>query len=144
MLTRAENIEVYNIVCDSLGIDPRPNNGTLRLPFEPIGLHDEAPPGYIPDDPPSSSEATTVAEDLGISKPSETPGQSMTTDIPESPVGPEMPVATRPVVHDGGNPENENFNHWWDWVKGKLDGAKTWATGLVDKISTSFEKKVDD
>ena len=43
------------------------------------------------------------------------------------------PSADRPVVHDGGDPEENNFNHWWDWVKGKLDGVKDWATDLVDK-----------
>jgi hypothetical protein len=35
----AENIEVYNIVCDSLGIAPAPNNGTVRLPLTPVGTH---------------------------------------------------------------------------------------------------------
>ena len=35
-----QNIEVYNIVCDSLGLEPRPNNGTLRLPFTTNGKHD--------------------------------------------------------------------------------------------------------
>ena len=39
----SENTEVYNIVCDSLGIEPKPNNGTLRLPLKPIGLHSDNP-----------------------------------------------------------------------------------------------------
>jgi hypothetical protein len=38
-----QNIEVYNIVCDSLGIEGRPNNGTLRLPLKPVGIHGEGP-----------------------------------------------------------------------------------------------------
>jgi hypothetical protein len=37
---RLENTEVYNIICDSLNLEPRPNNGTLRLPLRPVGLHD--------------------------------------------------------------------------------------------------------
>jgi hypothetical protein len=51
------NIEVYNIICDSLRIHPLPNNGTLRLPLKPIGLHsDEDVPGVdIIEDPPTSS-----------------------------------------------------------------------------------------
>ncbi|KUI73442.1 hypothetical protein VM1G_08953 [Cytospora mali] len=36
-----QNIEVYNILCDSLGLKPSPNNGTLRLPLKPVGVHDE-------------------------------------------------------------------------------------------------------
>ena len=38
-----ENIEVYNILCDSVGISPAPNNGTLRLPLKPVGLHSDEP-----------------------------------------------------------------------------------------------------
>lgn len=36
-----ENTEVYNIICDSLSVTPRPNNGTLRLPLRPAGLHSD-------------------------------------------------------------------------------------------------------
>ncbi|CAF9922533.1 MAG: hypothetical protein GOMPHAMPRED_002598 [Gomphillus americanus] len=35
-----QNIEVYNIIADSLGVEPASNNGTLRLPLKPIGIHD--------------------------------------------------------------------------------------------------------
>ena len=35
-----QNIEIYNIVADSLGVVPASNNGTLRLPLKPIGIHD--------------------------------------------------------------------------------------------------------
>ena len=38
-----QNIEVYNIVCDSLDVEPKPNNGTLRLPFSTAGKHDTLP-----------------------------------------------------------------------------------------------------
>lgn len=48
-LTPFQNIEVYNMLCDSIGIEPRPNNGTLHLPLKPVGLHD-APP-VEPEDP---------------------------------------------------------------------------------------------
>lgn len=34
-----QNIEVYNIICDSLGIKPHANNGSLRLPLETDGFH---------------------------------------------------------------------------------------------------------
>lgn len=46
-----QNTEVYNIVCDSLGINPVPNNGTLRLPLKTVGLHEVPGPDEIPEDP---------------------------------------------------------------------------------------------
>ena len=54
-----QNIEVYNIICDSLGIEPKANNGTLRLPLKPVGLHSDKtePTDSIPTDLPSESEA---------------------------------------------------------------------------------------
>lgn len=56
-----QNIEVYNILCDSLGIYPAPNNGSLRLPFEPVGLHsDEPSPDNLLDDPPATASAPAV------------------------------------------------------------------------------------
>lgn len=53
----AENIEVYNIVADSVGMEPRPNNGTLRLPLKPVGTHGPAggPGASVPADPPTST-----------------------------------------------------------------------------------------
>ncbi|TKA31696.1 hypothetical protein B0A50_01774 [Salinomyces thailandicus] len=45
-----QNTEVYNIVCDSLGLEPVPNNGTLRLPLTPSGLHDPSAGVEVPED----------------------------------------------------------------------------------------------
>jgi len=57
-----QNTEVYNILCDSLGIVPRPNNGTLRLPLRPIGLHSEHDVSSpdSPEDPPGTP--VTISE----------------------------------------------------------------------------------
>lgn len=46
-----QNIEVYNLLCDSLGMEPAPNNGTLRLPFKPIGTHKDEDTPEVPQDP---------------------------------------------------------------------------------------------
>ena len=50
-----QNTEIYNIVCDTLGIEPKGNNGTLRLPFQTKGKHDFASDGAldveVPHDP---------------------------------------------------------------------------------------------
>lgn len=53
-----QNIEVYNMLCDSIGIEPVPNNGTLRLPLKPVGLHD-APPVQPEDPVPAYTKETT-------------------------------------------------------------------------------------
>lgn len=45
-------------MCDSIGIEPKPNNGTLRLPLKPIGLHSDEPTSVddnIPDLPAETS-----------------------------------------------------------------------------------------
>ncbi|EFE29507.1 uncharacterized protein ARB_03653 [Trichophyton benhamiae CBS 112371] len=58
-----ENIEVYNIICDSLRVQPHPNNGTLRLPLKPVGLHSDgkSPPieNLDDQDPPKSTSSKT-------------------------------------------------------------------------------------
>ncbi|KAF3768672.1 Phosphodiest-domain-containing protein, partial [Cryphonectria parasitica EP155] len=53
-----QNIEVYNILCDSIGLTPAPNNGTLRLPLQTTGLHDEVPAIEVPADPVTSYTLT--------------------------------------------------------------------------------------
>jgi predicted AlkP superfamily pyrophosphatase or phosphodiesterase len=45
-----QNTEVYGIVCDSLGLPAAANNGSLRLPLKPVGLHSLGGPGEIPED----------------------------------------------------------------------------------------------
>ena len=59
-LANFQNTEVYNIVCDSLKIEPKVNNGTLRLPLKPIGLHSDEKEEDIPVDLPSSTGGTTM------------------------------------------------------------------------------------
>ncbi|KEQ77845.1 Phosphodiest-domain-containing protein [Aureobasidium namibiae CBS 147.97] len=131
-----QNIEVYNLVCDSVGVVPKPNNGTLRLPLKPIGLHDFMPPSDMPEDmpedPPSTSNGTSteVVETTSL----------LTQVSRPMIIATDAPVPTRPVIHDDVSQEDEDNNGkdtnlWWDWVMGKLDGAKDWATGLYDTVS---------
>ncbi|KAK8168404.1 alkaline-phosphatase-like protein [Phyllosticta citrichinensis] len=56
-----QNIELYNIICDTIGAEPKPNNGTLRLPLKPVGLHSDTPSQETPDDPPKSSFSTPTS-----------------------------------------------------------------------------------
>jgi predicted AlkP superfamily pyrophosphatase or phosphodiesterase len=56
-----QNTEVYGIVCDSLGLSAAANNGSLRLPFKPVGLHSLGGPGEFPEDPlPSGAKVPVI------------------------------------------------------------------------------------
>ncbi|CAK7270810.1 hypothetical protein SEPCBS57363_004294 [Sporothrix epigloea] len=64
-----QNIEVYNMICDSISIDPKPNNGTLRLPLNPTGLHSAAPIEEPADPVPAyTKESTTILIDTQTTK----------------------------------------------------------------------------
>ncbi|KAK5151725.1 type I phosphodiesterase/nucleotide pyrophosphatase [Cryomyces antarcticus] len=142
-----QNIEVYNIVCDSIGVVPRPNNGTLRLPLKPIGLHsDEGVPQLeIPHDLPGQDQAAngiaptdtvrTALLDTSVTALALF-GPSMTGSLPSA------SAPARPIVNDGANGDAErNFGTaWWDWVIGKYDNIKDWSTGLSDKVDAEFGK----
>ncbi|KAG5985988.1 hypothetical protein E4U54_005681 [Claviceps lovelessii] len=83
MIEPFQNINVYNILCDTLGITPRPNNGTLRLPFHPIGLHSPENQEPQPADPPSSSSSSLAAP-----KPSAADHPDILVDTPPPPPPP--------------------------------------------------------
>ncbi|KAJ5618290.1 pyrophosphatase/phosphodiesterase [Penicillium herquei] len=103
-----QNIEVYNIICDSLGIDPLPNNGTLRLPLNPIGLHSDenTPPVEHPSDPPQPTPAATTPPQP-TSPASEAPAESTTAADSDSQKG--------------------QGSSWWGKLGNKLDELKQWA-----------------
>jgi predicted AlkP superfamily pyrophosphatase or phosphodiesterase len=152
-LTDIENIEVYNIICDSLHILPKPNNGTLRLPLKPVGLHssDTTPPK--PSDlevtsstliPPSVTPSPFTAPtsvtppdenaDAVISiSPIEASSAADPNVVPPTMVGvdpADVVSPDRPVVSDEGQmtPEEKNF---WDWFNSRLDKLKGWFGELV-------------
>ncbi|KAM6482928.1 Phosphodiest-domain-containing protein [Trichoderma sp. SZMC 28011] len=56
-----QNIEVYNLLCDSLGLKPKPNNGTLRLPLKPIGTHKAEDEPEVPVDPVTSYSVVSTS-----------------------------------------------------------------------------------
>ncbi|KAF7716608.1 Uncharacterized protein PECH_004419 [Penicillium ucsense] len=111
-----QNIEVYNIICDSLGVNPLPNNGTLRLPLKPVGLHSDShtPPPAMPSDPPASTQPTIT-----------TTVTTATAAFPEP-----TPAATdAPASTDSGSVEDE-ISSWWEKVTDKLGDLKEWAEEL--------------
>ena len=57
-------------MCDCLGLEPKPNNGTLRLPLKPIGLHSDKPTSIddsVPDFPAEASEPNPTASSVETS-----------------------------------------------------------------------------
>ncbi|KAJ5698743.1 pyrophosphatase/phosphodiesterase [Penicillium macrosclerotiorum] len=102
-----QNTEVYNIVCDSLGINPLPNNGTLRLPLQPVGLHsdEDTPPLVRPSDPPEQPPATVA------------------------PSAPTPPVVEAPPATDSES-EDEKGPTWWGTLWTKVEEWKDWASEL--------------
>ena len=104
-----ENIEVYNIICDSLGIDPLPNNGTMRLPLKPVGLHSDTttPPLQPPLDPPGPSVPVNGPE-------------------PTSPATYSTPAEPPPATNSES--DDEKGSTWWGTLWNKLDQWKQWAS----------------
>ncbi|KAI9046975.1 hypothetical protein LZ554_009050 [Drepanopeziza brunnea f. sp. 'monogermtubi'] len=176
-----QNIEVYNIICDSLNIVPRPNNGTIRLPLKPVGVHSDESSPELPHDPPNwtlptapASQSTPVpsstptpstvpepaAEPAAELTPEPTPEPAPDAIISISPievsppadpkeVSPaligvdpaEPPVPERPVIAD----ESEMKQHekdFWEWIKGKLDGAKGWVGELLKGAGKEGQEEV--
>ncbi|KIN08098.1 hypothetical protein OIDMADRAFT_83429, partial [Oidiodendron maius Zn] len=131
-----QNTEIYNIICDSLGLPPKPNNGTLRLPLRPVGLHTPESTPSDPQDPASSystaatavtSNTSAPASNLIISiSPVEASSAADPNDIPPTLVGVDNPgtgVDRPTITDDGAVPEAKSF---WDWITAKLDGIKDW------------------
>ncbi|GAM33872.1 hypothetical protein TCE0_013r01084 [Talaromyces pinophilus] len=121
-----ENVNVYNLICDSVGIEPLPNNGTLHLPFTTIGLHSDvdAPSLDTPADPPQtastmipspSQSATSTSLTSAVTPPSqETP--------PESPANPDE-EGDNDVDDDD---ETSSLQSFYDGVKDTLSSIKDW------------------
>jgi hypothetical protein len=154
LTTCVENIEVYNIICDSLGIDPKPNNGTLRLPLKTVGLHSpdtaldepsdpqfpvpesvtsstQVPPQPSPSATPSSGVANPDAV-IEIS-PIEASSAADPNDVPPTVVGvdtPEDANVDRPVVGDDSIVSEEEKS-FWSWFTDELDKAKGWFSDIV-------------
>lgn len=137
MLTKyTENIEVYNILCDSLGLTPAPNNGTLRLPLKPVGLHDDVPVPEVPLDPVTSYTLTPTPTPAPTSTPVKSLGVDpvATGDDPTAgSVGITLP--TEPGLAEEADEELLNAaKDWWDWAKDEFGKAWSWTSEKAGKV----------
>ncbi|KAK4125304.1 Phosphodiest-domain-containing protein [Parathielavia appendiculata] len=154
-----QNIEVYNMLCDSVGITPTLNNGTLRLPLKPIGLHDDASTSKL--DPPSdavethsmpsppTSEPTIailvnpISTTSGLEAP--TPTITVGVDQPEAQPQPTQPPSKGDDSSSDGDESSavdkveSSVKDFWDWFTGKVN--KWW-----DKVTghSDGESEVDE
>ncbi|KAK5991118.1 putative pyrophosphatase/phosphodiesterase [Cladobotryum mycophilum] len=147
-----QNIEVYNLLCDSLGITPKPNNGTLRLPLKPVGTHKPEDLPEIPSDPePSSAPATshartkapeqvTTSTSSSSAQPAASTQEASTTASttkqprPQSTVQTEKPKPTpqEPGENQGDKEQDDDSNNS-DSLKGKIEGAWDWVKDQFGK-----------
>lgn len=131
----AENIEVYNILAHSIGMESNPNNGTLRLPLKPAGTHrpDDMPTGA--DDPPPTP----------MPEPSEQPERPVLHEGSAEPDRPTLPPRPSPSSESqasssdkigdvGGEAGSEHSGSFKDKVKGALDWVSKGISRMWDKI----------
>ncbi|KAL1794598.1 hypothetical protein ACET3X_006414 [Alternaria dauci] len=153
-----QNIELYNIVCDTIGLTPAPNNGTLRLPLKPVGLHDdnEDIPGnenHTPADPVpayiiSSSSSSAIPSSSNLASMDLTSLSSIAASasgMEDTSPSLHDEVPPRPTPADGSKDELKNKQgdaeaskgaekekqSWWEWLTHKADGVKDWVDGFI-------------
>lgn len=131
-----------------MGLEPKPNNGTLRLPLKPVGTHS---PDTNPEDPSDPQTPETAAPPTPTPTPtatnpeiSEPDGIVQISPIEESSaanpdyapphlvgVDPaEEPNVDRPVVGDDSTVSEEEKS-FWQWLTDKLDKAKGWVSNIT-------------
>jgi hypothetical protein len=150
----AENIELYNIICDTLHLTPAPNNGTLRLPLKPVGHHNSSSSSSssdAPEDPVPAYTLPSPSPSLGSMPSSFDPiaasasGMDDTMPIDETSVG--IPQPSSVGEGEGGKDELKDKEKGkekmtlWEWLAHKADGVKEWVDGFVhDHVPSSEDK----
>ncbi|KAL7948400.1 alkaline-phosphatase-like protein [Trichoderma barbatum] len=143
-----QNIEVYNLLCDSLGLKPKPNNGTLRLPLKPIGIHEAEDEPQVPVDPVTSysvvSTSSQLAKTQTIHRPSVPPEPTTSpTALPSSttstsPLKPHT-TSSEAVETPTQKPQGDNKGDQDD--KDEASGGPTdTVTGLWDWLTNEIDK----
>ncbi|PFH58317.1 hypothetical protein XA68_13881 [Ophiocordyceps unilateralis] len=127
-----QNIEVYNILADSVGMDPKPNNGTLRLPLKPVGKHDEQETEAEPADPPPPEPSQVVPQRPTLAQ---GPVQPDKSTAPKRPTLPKKPDGdTEKTDSDAAEEDEESTS---GSIKDRIKGALDW---LADSISHMWKK----
>lgn len=148
-LENFQNTEVYNIVCDSLGVEPKPNNGTFRLPLKPIGLHSDkhnSTEDDLPDLPAEDSHIDNSPTEANQPELADSPvgstvrvhGASATNTKPVDPVETDVLIVTAPPEEDEQSDETkEELDNFWAFVKAKMKAAQQWAKEVVASLKAN-------
>lgn len=139
-----QNIEVYNIVCDSLGIEPHSNNGTWRLPLTIQGLHSDFDEDQRqPEDPPPFSTTSSVqfvsADSQTMSVASTVaPGLETTISVvPTSTTIADVAPAPTPDASVENETKESTKNAWLKYLREQLQKAKDWAKQFLDSVKNN-------
>ncbi|KAK5081258.1 hypothetical protein LTR05_008052 [Lithohypha guttulata] len=117
-----QNVEVYNILCDSLGVTPHGNNGTLRLPLQTEGLHsDFIDTSNVPNDNPADIKHADAEIEAGTDATSLTdPTATVDNDLPAD--------------EEDNVAEEDAKKNWWKYLHDQIEKAKDWAKQVMDSI----------
>ena len=132
MLTSLENIEVYNIICDSIGIEPKSNNGSLRLPLKPVGLHSD-----------KSTDADDTPVDFISDEASSMESENSKASEAKNPAGSEMTVIEEDPVTGEFKETKVEMNNFWEYVKAKMAAAQSWAKNVLASLKGNHQKAGD-
>jgi hypothetical protein len=139
----SENIELYNVICDSIGLTPAPNNGTLRLPLKPVGLHndDEDTDNETPSDPvgvhsltstlPSAATMSAIMSSLSSLAASVTGIDDNTASMEQSTLASVAPSTTSNAP--SATSSKPAHKHWWDWLTDEAEKIEDWVDDFVHK-----------
>ncbi|RFU80479.1 ectonucleotide pyrophosphatase phosphodiesterase family member 1 3 [Trichoderma arundinaceum] len=119
-----QNIEVYNLLCDSLGLTPKPNNGTLRLPLKPVGTHDAEDEPKVPEDPVTSYSIVSTSLQPEKTKTLERPS------VPPEPTTSPQPAKIKTIERPSVPPEPKTSST-------TLPKPSTTSTSLLKPHTTS-------
>lgn len=139
------------MLCDSVGIEPRPNNGTLRLPLKSTGLHRPEDYPEAPEDP--AIERPTVPALADPARPTAPPNSNKDSSgkpPPAPPADEKKPPASEdkeqpppPPPSDekgqGGGQDGEGDKH----KGGFLGGIWGWMTDKVHKVTDKVHEVWD-
>lgn len=112
-----QNTEVYNVLCDTIGVEPKANNGTLRLPLKPNGVHDKDffESGELPDHSPATSTAVKGLDLTAAPAPTDAAAAATPTDV----------TLSRPTIDDAEDVQMAPPT-WQEWLREKTARLKQW------------------
>ncbi|KAF3046673.1 hypothetical protein E8E12_011517 [Didymella heteroderae] len=146
-----QNIELYNIICDSVGLTPAPNNGTLRLPLEPVGLHndDEDTVNETPSDPvgihtltsatPSAATMPAIISSVSSHAASASGLDDNTATLKGTASASVAPSATSSAP--SATSSKPAHRHWWDWFTDEAEKIEDWVDDFVNKHNPLEDNK---